>query len=607
MVMEEQQKKIEDFLRELLKKGGPLSFSEAALKVAEREKEEEVLQPVKIYDPECDYEVGDLIYKEFKERLRIGRDKYIDFEGGAILKIVGKKYSPELECNLLTLEYDGEGPLKDHFDYLKRAHIGFYLPAYATGKKAEFLPPEKDPRIHSKEINESKVREAKKIVKSVVEKSKDFYLWGDKFDLVKEKREIAADIVKAMEAYINQKKESASSEELTEKFLGRSPSDEDFGKWCLSLNYTLENNYKLTFVPVSYRGWGKWNTWSNLVEMQKGLPILVENTRSPFVSKSSFEIQTELKHFKIEEKKREQKGKFILSWREVLSGAVRVGKFVKNHLPRELELRIRDKERNRYYTVYYFPEKGFILGLKDYFKENFVVQGTQLFMEWNEEREEFEFYIRRAKKPFHAPWLHYRSEDDAFYLHEGDISSEVEVPKHIFITRQELEDIIGRLDKLRKIQDLTALLREVLKSYGEVENSFRMHYIKAYHIVDLISAATKDNVILAFVGNEEFVQDSEEWGFFSLDLTKAIEIPIVEEEKAVKEERREELVTPVMRKEPEVEKVKEKLREEKERLRRRKEKRKKRIPGKEDRRKESFFAEKLKEALDFKNNEDLES
>ncbi len=601
MVLEEQQQKIAELLRGLLKEEAPLSFQQAAMKVAEKEREEEFSRPVKIYDPECDYEVGDLIYKEFKEKLRTGRDRYVEFEGPAILKVVGKKYSPELECYLLTLEYEGEGPLKEHFDYLKRARIEFYLPSYATGKKPQILPPEKDPRMQDRQVHESKLREAKKLVKAVVEKVKDFYWWGDKFDFVEARKDIPDELVRKMEDYVNEKKSSASTEELVEKFLETSPADREFGRWCLSLNYTLEHNYKLSFVAVSYKGWGRWNTWSNLVEMQKDLPIVVENDRPPFVSRSTFEIQTDLRHFKMEEKKREQKGKFILGWREVLSGAVRVGKYIKNHLPRELELQIKEKERGRYYTVYYFPEKGFILGLKDYFKENFVVQGTQFFLEWNDESKEFEFYIRRAKKPFHAPWLHYKSEGDLFILHEGDISSEVEVPKHIFITRQELEDITSRLESLRKIQDLTALLREVLKSYGEAENSFRIHYIKAYHIVDLINAAKKDNVILALIGNEEFVHDSEEWGFFSLDLTKAIEIPIVEEEK--KEEVVEEEVSA---EEPEVEEALEEIREERERMRKRKQRRRQRkhAPSERQQREESFFAEKLKEALKIKEEEE---
>lgn len=578
----------EKFLKEYLNKGeGPFSLDQVAEAYARKLMEERSLEPVKIYNPDCRYEIGDLIYKEFDEKLRIGRDKYEEFKGGAILKVVDKKYSKDLGCYMLALEYEGRGILKEHFKYLKRAKIGYYLPSYEL-KECPKLSPEKDPRKEETQPSDEIVRKSRKELMEIAEKSPEFCIWGNFIDIAEKIPEPEDEAISQVEEYIKGKGSSATTEELVERVLGKSKDDPSFGRWCLGLNRKLTSK-KLTFVLVSKKGYGRWNTWVNLVNLEKNLPVKIRKKLPIFFSRSKVEIDAYLRDFEREEKKRESRNRYLLTWREVLSGAVRVRKGMRNLLKGELELEARDGGRS--YKLFYFPERNYILGFGKYFKENFVVQGAQLFLEW--EGDHFKLSLRKEKKPFHAPMLLYDADSDRFTLKDAEISSEIDVDKRVFITREELSELISRMEELRKIPDLTALIREIVKSFGEAEKGFLIHYLKIYHILDIIHGTPKEDVVRSLLGNEEFVLQ-EEFGYFKLDLNKAMEIPIEKEETPEEEKKRgfEKFAEERM----EEEELKEKPWIPKKKKRKFKKKKPPRAP------REGFFAEKLKEALD-KNDE----
>ncbi|MCD6454443.1 MAG: hypothetical protein J7L62_03990, partial [Candidatus Aminicenantes bacterium] len=484
-------------------------------------------------------------------------------------------------------EYEGRSVLKEHFDYLRRAKIGYYLPCYEL-KECPKLEPEKDPRRQEAKPTEEMIKKAKKEIVEIAEKNPDFVVWRGFIDLSEKIPQIENEVISQVEEYIKSKGGSATTEELVERILGKKKETPEFGRWCIALNKKLESK-KLTFVLVSKKGYGKWNTWLNLVTLEKDLPIKVRKKLPVFLSRSNIEVEANIREFEKEEKRKESRNKHILTWREVLSGGVRVRKGYRNLLKGEMELEGRDGSRT--YTLFYFPEKNYILGLGKYYRENFVVQSAQLFMEW--EGDHFKLSLRKEKKPFHAPMLVYEPEGDKFVLKDAEISSEIDVDKRAFISRVELKEITERLEEFRKIPDLTALLREIFKSFGEAEKSFRIHYLKVCHIADLINGIPSEDVIKSLLGNEEFVAD-EEFGYFFLDLNKASEIPIQKEE-TPEEERIKgfEKLIEKMDKEEEI--------EEKPWVPKKKRKFKKKKPPRVP--KNGFFAEKLKEALD-KNEEE---
>jgi hypothetical protein len=73
--------------------------------------------------------------------------------------------------------------------------------------------------------------------------------------------------------------------------------------------------------------------------------------------------------------------KIYLTWREVLSGGVRVPKSLNKELSHAREYTFFDAEEGKSYTVYYYPTDCFFLGLKDFFQAANIPQGTSLTLE----------------------------------------------------------------------------------------------------------------------------------------------------------------------------------------------------------------------------------
>ena len=77
-----------DFLRKQLHgKVLPLELAELAYQLALFKTREKRTDKVKIYNPNCQYEVGDLIYKEYPGKIPVGAKKYIEMERGVVLRV----------------------------------------------------------------------------------------------------------------------------------------------------------------------------------------------------------------------------------------------------------------------------------------------------------------------------------------------------------------------------------------------------------------------------------------------------------------------------------------------------------------------------------------
>ena len=72
-----------DFVKSFLKgKFQPLEFDDLVYQVALFKTQDNRKSRVKVYDPDCEYKVGDLIFKEYPGQLPIGNKKYIAVETG---------------------------------------------------------------------------------------------------------------------------------------------------------------------------------------------------------------------------------------------------------------------------------------------------------------------------------------------------------------------------------------------------------------------------------------------------------------------------------------------------------------------------------------------
>src|SRR5512136_1444999 len=106
-----------EFVREFLKgKVQPLEFDDLVYQVALFKTRDDRKSRVKVYDPGCEYQTGDLIYKEYPGQLPVGNKKYIAVDGGVILKVEEARNRGGREE--IRLSYDGTSEFRRYTEYL---------------------------------------------------------------------------------------------------------------------------------------------------------------------------------------------------------------------------------------------------------------------------------------------------------------------------------------------------------------------------------------------------------------------------------------------------------------------------------------------------------
>ena len=81
---------LEFLSKELSQTNKALALRELTEKVAFKKTSRQLQQEVKVYDPFCKYEVGDLIIKEYDEPLLISSKGVDHFKGSVVLKVLNK-------------------------------------------------------------------------------------------------------------------------------------------------------------------------------------------------------------------------------------------------------------------------------------------------------------------------------------------------------------------------------------------------------------------------------------------------------------------------------------------------------------------------------------
>ena len=76
--------------KELRQINTALTLSELAKKVAFKKTSSQLKQEVKIYDPYCQFEVGELILKEYDEPLLVSSKGTETFKGAVVPKVINK-------------------------------------------------------------------------------------------------------------------------------------------------------------------------------------------------------------------------------------------------------------------------------------------------------------------------------------------------------------------------------------------------------------------------------------------------------------------------------------------------------------------------------------
>ena len=526
--------------KELSSVNKPLSLQEIAKKLAYKKTSRQLSQEVKKYDTECKYEIGDFIYKEYDEPLMVSSKGRQPFKGAVVLNVIGKVDYKDFNCEMLEVDYSGGGMFRKYIDYMKKAKAQVFLPSNFEGKaKApEKIEKKDDPRLTTLPMTDRDFKNLGKNLVTALSKSPKFFNWNDYWQLSEKKMQIKSKEIDKIKDFLEKTKLSAAATTLVDKIYGIKSSDKLFDLHCMSLTYTLEKNYKKDFIYVSPLEWGKWHLKKILQSFPQHLPLSASKAKVP----SSVE-EAKQEAFSVQDTPL----KFYLGWREILSGGIKIPKAVSREFSRAREYIFSDTEGKKDYTVYYYPSSGYILGLKEFYEVHNVPQGSSLTLE-RKELNQFDFWLKKSKKKLSVLKVTYDPKKDVFDQSGEEVFTFSIPNKIIHLERETLEKLFS-LFKEREKLGLPELLTLVFKNFGLEGNKSSLHYLRAYHLVDVLKRTTQEEVEKVLLITPEFSQSEKNAGIFLYqeeieEEEEKPEVPVKIPPEIPEEERVEEVPVP---------------------------------------------------------------
>ncbi len=530
-----------DFIKSYLKgKFEPLEFSDLLYQLALFKTQDRRKNRVKVYTPNCEYMVGDLIFKEYPGQLPIGNKKYTQVEHGIILKV--EEVRSRSGRDEILLSYGGTSEFRKYTEYLKRQKIELLLPhkAQKAGQESEYLAADLDPRCTQSPLIERDFVILRKKLVTVLNKENSIAFISDKVILKENLKPLVPEIFSQIKEFLKTRQASESTEFFVENFVKVPPDDPGFAANCFALNYLMTTQYKIDLQQTNSRGWGKWHLLSVLYHIRKNALIGEAN---PFLNSLSFENKKNLlqRRKKLEESIfSEGDTRYFLTQREIASGAVRL-KSNLYHFGSAIEIEALDTFSHKKHTLYYYQDENMLLGFERIFESYKALQGMTLVFE-QVAADEFLFSIKTTKKGTITDQIVYDTEKKIFVVSADKVASQVCVNKSIFLEADVFHTLDERLEEFRKIETFNKLIHKIFLEFGGREKNYEIHILRLYHILDLIAPVDLKLVEEIILSNPEFVPAEKLAGVFYLDSDAVMEIQ--EEEKY----RRQGLIEEIKRK-----------------------------------------------------------
>ncbi len=492
--------------KELEQSPKPLALPEINQKLAFHKTAGQRVQDVLKYDQSAKYEVGDQIFKDYDESLTVSSKTVEHFNGAVVLKVVNKIYYKSYQCEMLEVDYTGGGVFRKYIDYMKKTKTQVLLPSNCDeqGLAPETLGKTEDPRLSELPMTDKDMKALEKNLRTALTKSGKFFNWLDFWHLAKNQVAIPEEKFQAIEQEILEAGQSRPTEVLVTRHFGLEPSNDLFDITCVSLNCALDKKHKKEFVFVSPAGWGKWHLKSVLNSYLKDLPLSAPPVKLPEGEGVEKPQLSTFHEFPL---------KIYLTWREVLSGGVRVPRTMNKELSHAREYTFVDAEEGKSYTVYYYPTNCFFLGLKEYFQAYNIPQGTSLTLE-KKGPYQFNFWLKKSKKKIAVPQLAYDAALDRFADTGTEAFSYALPNKIIFLEKETLGQLLPLYEE-REGKDLHDLLLTAFKSFGLESEDHSLHFLRAYHLIDVIQQTTQEDVETTLINSTEFTAVEKKKGIFS--------------------------------------------------------------------------------------------
>jgi hypothetical protein len=490
---------------ELAATSHPLAVKALAGKLAFEKTASQRAQDVKKYDPNCRYEVGDFIYRDYDEPLTVGSKTIEHFKGAVILNVIARTYYKHFNCEMLEVDYPGGGVFRKYIDYMKKTKTQVLLPSNLDDRNQapELIAKSDDPRLTELPMTERDLKALEKHLRTDLLKNPKFFSWGDYWQLTSKRVDIPEDKIKEVENEFVQTQRSAATEELVKKYFGLEASSDLFELTCLSLDSLLEKKYKKEFILLADAGWGKWHLKRILNALPDKLPLAAPLVRLPEIEEAEKPEMSIVQAFPI---------KVYLTWREILSGGLKVPRSLGKELSHAREYTFTDSEDNKSYTLYYYPTANYFLGLKDFYTLANIPQGTSVTLEKTGPNA-FNFWIKKSKKKISVPRLAYDVEKDQFQDTGEESFSFAEPNKIINIERETLAKLLPLYEQ-RDDLDLRDLLVLVFKNPALGGAAHSLHFLRAYHLIDLIRQTTQEDVETVLLNSSDFSKSDKKKGLF---------------------------------------------------------------------------------------------
>ena len=492
--------------RELERTPHPQSTRDLAGKLAFEKTASERTQDVKKYDPYARYEVGDFIEKDYNEPLTVGSKSVEHFEGRIILKVVAKTFSKHFNCEMLEVGYPGGGVFRKYIDYMKKTRTQVLLPSSLEGRSeaAEIMAKGDDPRLTELPMTERDLRTLEKNLRARLAKHPNVFGWNDFWQLAAKRVDILPEKVREIEGEFVATRRSAATEDLVRKFFGLEASSDLFDLTCLSLSTLLEKKYKKEFILLADSGWGKWHLKTILNALPERLALAAPMIKLPELEAVEKPEMSIVQTFPI---------KIYLTWREILSGGIKVPRSLGKELAHAREYTFTDPEEGKPYTLYYYPNQSFFLGLQDFYTQYNIPQGASLTLEKTGPNT-FKFWVKKSKKKMSVLRLGYDAEKDEF-LDAGEEAYTFSEPnKIIYIERETLGRLLP-LAATREDLDLKDLVVLVFKDPALATSAHSLHFLRAYHLIDIVRQTTQEDVEFTLLNSPEFTKSDKKKGVFT--------------------------------------------------------------------------------------------
>ena len=491
--------------QELSQSPKPAHLGQMTEKLAFQKTASQRNQDSKVYDPACVYEVGDAVFKEYDESLPVSSKSVEHFKGAVVLNVVHKSYYALYQAEMLEVDYAAGGTFRKYIDYMKKTKTQVLLPSNqgGSGLPPKILDRAQDPRLTELPMTDRDFKSLERNLKTALAKSPVFFNWNDFYHLSRNKIEIPDDKIKEAGAHIAETGRSELTETLVGRLFGLEPSSDRFELHCLSLNATLDKKFKKEFVFVFPEDWGKWHLKKVLNLMPNGLPLAAPPVEVPEIAGAEALPSSAGTTFPL---------KVYLTWREVLSGGIKVPRALGKELSRAQEYIFTDPEEGKSYSVYYFPKQSYFLGLGDYYTGHNVPQGASLTLE-KKGLTRIHFWVKKSKKKMAVPKLTYHPGHDAFSDAGEEAFTLAEPNKILFLERDLLKRVLG-LSEQREGKDLLDLLILVFKNFSLESANFSLHFLRAFHLVDLLRQTYQEDVESALRASAKFTTSEKKKGMF---------------------------------------------------------------------------------------------